>query len=101
MNSGFEIAKETLRLEASRMRGHGDDYEAAVQRLQERNGRWGDDGLFAEIEMAWVECRQTVLAAVPSLGGMIGRMSHGMHAVSANIDAADAASTLPETAAWQ
>ncbi|MEO3874416.1 hypothetical protein ABGB18_36960 [Nonomuraea sp. B12E4] len=100
MNTGFEISKESLRLQASRMHSHGDDYEAAVQRLRERSGRWGDDGLFAEIEMAWIDCRQTILDAGPGLGGTLTDQGDRMMAVPANIDAADAASIMPERDAW-
>ncbi|MFG1696644.1 hypothetical protein [Nonomuraea sp. NPDC049309] len=100
MHYGVEIAKEAYTEQAKRLQTHGDDYVAAVERLRERGGRWGDDGLFAAIEMAWVDCRQAMLEAVPGLGGHIGEVSEGMRLVPRNVTAAEQAGAM-DPAAWR
>ncbi|MFC5822749.1 hypothetical protein [Nonomuraea insulae] len=97
----MEVGKDALRMQASRLHTNGDDYTAAVERLRERGGRWGDDGLFAEIEAAWVDCRQTVIEAVPGIGGTVNGVGDGMLAVPRNIDAGEDASAMQEPSAWQ
>src|SRR5690606_42151261 len=71
MSTGFEMAAEALRSQASRVHQHGDEYEAAVARLREGSGHWGEDGLFAALQLARAECRDIILAAVPGLSGTI------------------------------
>ncbi|MET8004994.1 hypothetical protein [Nonomuraea glycinis] len=100
MTTGFEMGKETLRQQASRMRGHGAEYDAAIARLRDRSGKWGDDGLFAAIEMAWGEARDSMVTAVPALGGAVTGVGDGLTVVPANVEAAEHASRLPETDPW-
>ncbi|MEV4474749.1 hypothetical protein ACFFR3_22720 [Nonomuraea salmonea] len=101
MQYGVEIAKEAYTEQARRLQTHGDDYAAAVERLRERGGRWGDDGLFAEIETAWIECRLAMLEAVPGIGGHIGGVSAGMRLVPQNVTAGEQASAMQDPAAWR
>ncbi|MFG1941656.1 hypothetical protein [Nonomuraea sp. NPDC048826] len=83
------MARETLRLQASRVHEHGDEYGAAVRRLQERGGYWGDDGLFAPLQGVWTECREMILTAVPGLSGAINGVGDGMVVASANVTAVE------------
>ncbi|MDA0646292.1 MULTISPECIES: hypothetical protein [Nonomuraea] len=100
MSTGFEMAPESLRLQATRVHQHGEDYEAAVARLREGGGQWGDDGLFAALQLAWTECREVILTAVPGLSGSINGVGDGMVAASANIGAVETALTTPEPDRW-
>lgn len=100
MSTGFEMATESLRMQASRVHQHGEDYEAAVARLRQSSGQWGDDGLFAALQMAWTECREVILAAVPGLSGSINGVGDGMAAASANVAAVESALTTPEPSRW-
>ncbi|MEV0622515.1 hypothetical protein AB0I81_55005 [Nonomuraea sp. NPDC050404] len=90
----MEVVGGALRSQANRLVTNGEEYAAAVQRLQARGGRWGDDGLFAAIESTWIECRQTMIEAVPGIGSTINGVGMGVNTVSNNIDAANAASTI-------
>jgi len=100
MTTGIDITGEAVRRQASHVRAHGEDYEAAVERLRARSGGWGDDGLFAEFEAVWHECRLTMLATVPALSGTIGGVGDGLALVSGNVGAADQAVTMPEITSW-
>ncbi len=100
MTTGMDIAKGSLRQQATRVRVHGEEYEAAVERLRARTGGWGDNGLFGEFEKAWVECRHTMLTTVPALSGTIGGVGDGMALVPDNVEAAEQASALPELDPW-
>ena len=100
MTTGFEMGKETLRQQASRVRVHGSEYDAAIARLRDRSGKWGDDGLFAAIEVAWGEARDTMVTAVPALGGAVTGVGDGLTVVPANVEAAEQASRITETVPW-
>lgn len=100
MSTGFEMAAEALRSQASRVHQHGDEYEAAVARLREGSGHWGDDGLFAALQLAWTECREIILAAVPGLSGTINGVGDGMVTASTNVEAVEGAMTTPGADRW-
>ncbi|MEV7011183.1 hypothetical protein [Streptosporangium sp. NPDC051022] len=95
MGSGFEIAREAMGQEASRMRIHGEDYAAAVRRLRERGSggaSWGDDGLLSMLVGPYAEASTLGLEAMTGLSGVIDGTGETMNTVLANTDAAEAAS---------
>ncbi len=94
MGSGFEMAREAMGQEASRMRIHGEDYAAAVRRLRERGSggaSWGDDGLLSMLVGPYAEASMLGLEAMTGLAGVIGDTGGTMTTVLANTDMAEAA----------
>lgn len=83
------------------MRIHGEEYDAAVQRLRERAGAsWGDDGLFAIVNQVWAQCSQTIVATKSALSDEVRDTGGGLTTVARNIRDADTAATMPEDGAW-
>jgi hypothetical protein len=95
MNSGIEIANGQVAQLAAQMRVHGEDYTAALRRLQERGygcGTWGDNtGLFAALHAEYASCGASGLAALSGLSGVMGATGDGLDTARSRIADVDAA----------
>jgi hypothetical protein len=94
MSSGFEINRESVEQYASRMRIHGEDYAAALQRLKERGlggTSWGDDGLLSMLVRPYAEATALGLEAMTGLSTVIGETGDGLSGVASNTRAAEEA----------
>ncbi|MEV6032584.1 hypothetical protein AB0L65_15605 [Nonomuraea sp. NPDC052116] len=103
---GLEIALGAVGQEASRIRAHGEDYDAALQPLKARGdgvSSWGDDGLFAIFTSAYAECRATSMAALTGLSTEMSATGEGLQAVvrnTADMEAANVQNTEQLGRAW-
>ncbi|MEV6149921.1 hypothetical protein AB0L53_06220 [Nonomuraea sp. NPDC052129] len=98
--TGLEIAWGAVGQDASRLQGHSEDYEAAVQRLKERgNGAsaWGDVGLIGMFASAYAECSQFGVEALSGLSEVISGTGDGLRTAARNASEADAASMYGTT----
>ncbi|MER6946448.1 hypothetical protein ABT294_20680 [Nonomuraea sp. NPDC000554] len=94
MSSGFEIDRTWVGQEAPRrMRTHGEEYEAAVQRLTEHGlgATWGDTELIADLRAAIDECFPVMEGVLGSLGSGLVQTGDGMSAGDRNIGHAETA----------
>ncbi|MEU9831568.1 hypothetical protein AB0D67_08495 [Streptosporangium sp. NPDC048047] len=87
MTFGFEIAPDATGQDASRIRTHGEEYDAAVQRLRDRGvggGSWGDDGLLGPLTAVYADCSAAAVEALTGLSSVITGVGDGLRAVAAN-----------------
>jgi hypothetical protein len=93
--TGLEIALGAVGQEASRIRTHGEDYNAALEPLRVRGdgvSSFGDDGLFAMFTSMYAECRAVSMAALDGLSAVMAETGDGLHAVIRNTHDGEAAS---------
>lgn len=94
--TGLEIALGAVGQDASRIRTHGEDYNAALEPLRARGDgvpSFGDDGLFGMFTSMYAECRAVSMAALAGLSAVMADTGDGLHAVVRNTHDAEAAST--------
>lgn len=94
--TGLEIALGAVGQEASRIRTHGEDYNAALEPLRTRGdgvSSFGDDGLFCMFTSMYAECRAVSMAALTGLSTVLADTGDGLHAVVNNTRDGEAAST--------
>lgn len=96
MSAGFEIARETVERHASRMRAHGDDYAAALQRLSERGpgaGSWASGSLLSVLAGPYAEAAGLGLQAMTELSATMTGTGDALDRSSANIRQTERAGT--------
>ncbi|MEV4113737.1 hypothetical protein [Nonomuraea sp. NPDC049695] len=85
--TGLEIAMGSVEQEGSRIRTHGEDYNAALEPLRARGdgvSSFGDEGLFGIFTSMYAECRAVSMAALAGLSTVIADTGDGLHAVVRN-----------------
>ncbi|MEV4088227.1 hypothetical protein ACIBI7_29255 [Nonomuraea fuscirosea] len=93
--TGLEIAFGAVGQQATRIRAHGEDYDAALSPMKERGdgvSSFGDDGLFGMFTSVYAECRAVSMAALDGLSGTIAGTGDNLHAVMRNTQEGEAAS---------
>ncbi|GAA3696358.1 hypothetical protein GCM10022224_072480 [Nonomuraea antimicrobica] len=89
MNSGIEIAGPQVTHYAGLMRLHGEQYTAALQRLQESGygcQSWGDNtGLFSGLYDEYARCGSYGVEALLSVSRFLTETGDGLNTVRANI----------------
>ncbi|GAA0839952.1 hypothetical protein ACFQVD_30660 [Streptosporangium amethystogenes subsp. fukuiense] len=93
--TGLEIVLGAAAQEASRIRTHGEDYNAALEPLRVRGdgvSSFGDDGLFGMFTSMYAECREVSMAALDELSTAIVDTGDGLHTVVKNTRDGEAAS---------
>lgn len=101
--TGLEISLGAATQEASRIRTHGEDYNAALEPLRARGdgvSSFGDDGLFGIFTSMYAECREVSMAALGELSTTIADAGDGLHTVVENTRDAEAASTENIGCTW-
>ncbi|MEV4891570.1 hypothetical protein AB0K48_19525 [Nonomuraea sp. NPDC055795] len=94
--TGLEIALGAVGQEASRIRTHGEDYNAALEPLKARGDgvtSFGDDGLFGTFTSTYAECRAVSMAALTGLSTVMADTGDGLHAVVKNTRDGEAVNT--------
>ncbi|NUO99728.1 MAG: hypothetical protein HOW59_17580 [Nonomuraea sp.] len=102
--TGLEIALGAAGQEASRIRTHGDDYDAALEPLRARGdgvSSFGDDGLFGMFTSMYAECRAVSMAALSGLSTVLAETGDGLHTVVRNTQDGDAASARDLGDTWR
>ncbi|WP_433356707.1 hypothetical protein ACQP25_21220 [Microtetraspora malaysiensis] len=85
--TGLEIALGAVGQEASRIRTHAEDYDAALAPLRTRGdgvSSFGDDGLFGIFTSVYAECRAVSMAALTGLSTLMADTGDGLHTVVRN-----------------
>ncbi|GII61492.1 hypothetical protein Skr01_15770 [Sphaerisporangium krabiense] len=88
MERGFDMTHETLEASATRLRVHGAEYASAVRALTARGdgaASWGDDGLMGPLVAAYVQCKDTALAAFAHMGDVVGATGDAMGAATGRV----------------
>ena len=101
--TGLEIALGTVGQEASRIRTHGEDYDAALEPLRARGdgvSSFGDDGLFGLFTSVYAECRAVSMAALTGLSTVLAETGDGLRGVVRNTEDGDAASAQDLGRTW-
>ncbi|GAB3162730.1 hypothetical protein [Microbispora hainanensis] len=95
MEPNLEIIHDRMRQDASRMRVHGEDYDAALRRLRERGlggAAWQDDGLLGMLTGPYAECTLLGVEALTGLSATMADTGDGLGRVSARVGEAEGAS---------
>lgn len=91
--SGLEIDREWAGVHAPRrMNVHGEDYDAAVQLLRQREiggASWGDVGMIAECASALGLSGNYLHEALGDLGPTLNRTGDQVHTAASNIATAE------------
>lgn len=93
---GFDIAYGAVGAEASGVRDHAEEYEAAMQRLRERGSgvlSWGDTSMVDAFAGIYAECTRLGLEALTGISSEISGTGEGVRAVVRNGRDAEAAGT--------
>ncbi|MCF6475919.1 hypothetical protein FAF44_47415 [Nonomuraea sp. MG754425] len=100
MDSGIEIAGAQVTQHAGLMRRHGEQYSAALRRLQERGygcQSWGDDtGLFSGLYEEYARCGLFGVEALRSISTFLAETGDGLDTARANIADAEAGPYGPQ-----
>jgi hypothetical protein len=97
MSSGFEAHKESMDRQASQVRGHAAEHEAAVQRLLESGTEsWGPDPIFSVLHKLWTDCAQSMVNARQGMTGVMHGTGEGIVLASRHIESGEHASRMPE-----
>jgi hypothetical protein len=98
MSSGVEAHRESLERQASQVRAHAADHEAAVQRLRECGTEsWGPDPIFSVLHKLWTDCCQSMVNAREGATGVMHGTGDGIVLASRHIESGEYASRMPET----
>ncbi|MBB4705787.1 hypothetical protein [Sphaerisporangium siamense] len=88
MERGFDMTHETLEASATRLRVHGAEYASAVRALTAQGvgaASWGDDGLMGPLVAAYIQCKDTALAAFTHMGDVVGTTGDAMGAATGRV----------------
>ncbi|SEG98230.1 hypothetical protein SAMN05444920_111246 [Nonomuraea solani] len=94
--TGLEIALGAVGQEATRIRTHAEDYNAALDPLRARGdgvSTFGDDGLFGIFTSIYAECRAVSMAALDGLSTVMADTGDGLDTVVRNTRDGEATNT--------
>ncbi|MFB9626639.1 hypothetical protein [Nonomuraea helvata] len=102
--TGLEIALGAVGQDASRIRTHAEEHNAALNPLVQRGdgvSSWGDDGMFGMFTAIYADARETSMAALTALSTTVGETGDGLARVVRNTSEAEAANAQNADGIWR